>query len=105
MTRTLVAALALVALTGCAAAAYSPRVANGYIYADTKSNEGVTGATLGPKTGEACSKSILGLVTTGDATVPTAMKNGGIKKVSSVDNRYEQILGVVATYCVVVTGE
>jgi hypothetical protein len=105
MNRAFVAVVALLAGTGCASVAYSPRVANAFIYAETKANEGVSDNAAGAKTGEACSSSILGWVTTGDASVPTAMKNGGLKKLSSVDNRYKQILGVYAEYCVVVTGE
>ena len=57
------------------------------------------------KTGEACSMSILGIVTTGDSSVPTAAKAGGIKKIASVDNTFMQVLGLYAKYCTVVSGE
>ena len=93
-------------LSGCAGLAFAGR-ANGPvgIYSETKANDQVTDETLTAKTGEACSTSILGLVTTGDSSVPTAAKNGGIKKVVSVDNNFMQVLGVYAKFCTVVTGE
>jgi hypothetical protein len=105
MKSTILAAL-LGLLSGCAGAAYTTRgVANGFIYADTKAGEQASSNSAGPKTGEVCSSSILGLVTTGDTSYLTAAKNGGIKKIFTVENRYQNILGVYATYCVVVTGE
>jgi hypothetical protein len=95
------------ALSGCVAgAAYASRpVANGFLYAETQSGEQIDTNAIGAKTGQACTTSILGLVTTGDATYVTAAKNGAIKKVATVDNRYKNILGIWAEYCVVVTGE
>jgi uncharacterized protein YceK len=103
-------ALALVAgfaLSGCAGMAFQSR-ANGAlgIYSDTKANDQVTDVNVTPaKTGEACSTSILGWVTTGDSSVPTAAKAGGIKKIASVDNNFMQVLGIYAKFCTVVTGE
>ena len=93
------------ALSGCASLAFgSHGVNNGILYAATNANEHVTQNDLGPKKGEACSSSILGWVTTGDSSVATAAKSGGITKVASVDNSYSNILGVYASYCVQVTG-
>jgi hypothetical protein len=99
-------AVAFLTLGGCLApAAFSPRVANGFLYAETKAHENITASAVGSKTGEACSTSILGLITTGDASVTTAANNGKITKISNVDNRYKQILGVWAEYCIVVHGD
>jgi hypothetical protein len=93
------------ALTGCAEFAFSGHGVNqGFIYAGTQANEHVTQNDLGAKKGEACSSSILGWITTGDSSVATAAKAGGITKVSSVDNTYSNILGIYASYCVNVTG-
>ncbi len=101
-----VAVLAVVASSGCAGLAFAGR-ANGAvgIYSETKANDHVTDEALTTKTGQACSTSVLGLVTTGDSSVPTAAKNGGITKVVSVDNDFMQVLGVYAKFCTVVTGE
>jgi TRL-like protein family len=104
----LAAAVAMTStLSGCYASfAYSGRgVTNGLLYAETKAGEHIDGNTIGSKTGEACSESYLGFVTTGDTSYITAARNGGIKKISTIDNRYKNILGFYATYCTVVTGE
>jgi hypothetical protein len=94
-------------LSGCAAgAAYAGRgVSNGFFYAETKAGEAVNPGSIGSKTGEACTTSILGLVTTGDNSYQTAAKNGHITKIATVDNRYKNVLGIFAEYCVVVTGD
>lgn len=100
------AVFAVLNLTGCAGFAFMSRqTATGAIYADTKANEKVTDNAIGSKNGEACATSILGLVTTGDASVASAAKAGGITKVSTVDHKFTNIVGVIATYCVQVTGE
>ncbi|MGN0834601.1 MAG: TRL-like family protein [Candidatus Spyradosoma sp.] len=57
------------------------------------------------KVGTAKCKSILNLVTEGDASVAAAMKNGNIKKVHSVDWKAESILGIISEYECVVYGE
>jgi hypothetical protein len=106
-TMVLVAALAAASLvSGCAGFAFSGRgVPMGTLYADASSNEQVTENGLASKRGEACATSILGLVTTGDASVATAAKNGGITKVASVDHQFQNMLGFFAKYCVVVSGQ
>ncbi len=93
-------------LSGCYAGfVYGGKVSNGFLFAETKTGEQMDGNTIGSKTGEACSESILGLITTGDTSYITAAKNAGIKKISTIDNRYKNILGFYSTYCVVVTGD
>jgi len=73
---------------------------------ETKANDGTNpGNVQATKSGEACSTSILGWVTTGDSSVPAAAKAGGIKNVHSVDNKFVNYVGVYAQYCTVVTGE
>ena len=56
------------------------------------------------KTGEACTISILGLVTVGNASIDSAIKNGQIKKVSYIDNSYKNILGIYQQYCTLARG-
>lgn len=57
------------------------------------------------KSGTSECTSILGLVTTGDASLNTAMRNGNITKISHVDWEVKNILGIVGNYKVTVYGE
>ncbi len=100
----LLAAL-LAASSGCAAVAWQNRgVGTGIFYADTATMVWTSGEAMGPKTGEACARSWFGVYTVGDASVATAARNGGISRVTHVDQRLENLGGVLATYCLVVTG-
>ena len=56
------------------------------------------------KSGEACSKNILGIVATGDSSVEAAKKNGRISNVSYADTNYMSILGLFQKGCTVVKG-
>lgn len=77
----------------------------GSIYADIKTGEHVTSNNCGTKVGTASAKNILGLVLIGDASIETAAKSAGIKKISHVDSERNSILGIFATYKVIVYGE
>lgn len=93
-------------LAGCAGFAFQGRgTTAGFLYNSTQVNEGVTNNNLGAKKGQACASSILGLVTTGDASVATAAKAGGITKVGTIDQEHSNLLGIYASYCINVTGE
>lgn len=97
--------LVLFGLTGCAGIAFSGQgVAMGFIYSDAVTPKHATNNNVGKKKGEACATSILGIVTTGDASIRAAADAGGIKEVSAVDASIKNILGIVATYCTVVSG-
>ncbi|MEQ1571338.1 MAG: TRL-like family protein [Myxococcota bacterium] len=105
MQKLLAVPLVLLALTGCAGVAFQGQgVAMGILYADATTPKHATNNNLGKKKGEACATSILGLVTTGDATIRAAADAGGIKEVSAVDVSIKNIIGVVATYCTIVSG-
>ncbi len=86
-------------LAGCAS--YMPL---GVIYTEGKTGIDANNGVSGSKTGQACMTSILGLVATGDAGVDTAMANGGIKNVATINYTAKNILGIYGTYCTVVTG-
>jgi hypothetical protein len=75
----------------------------GLILTDVKYGDTATTATAATKEGKACANTILGLVSTGDATVAAAKAAGGITTVSSVDHTAHQILGV-GDWCTVVKG-
>jgi len=86
---------------GCASAR-SPLT--GMFYTSTQSGLAAT-PQAGPKWGEACASSILGMVATGDASIEAARRNGGITSIASVDEKASSILGIYATYCTIVRGK
>jgi len=78
---------------------------SGMLYTQaTASNEVNFTKLQSNKQGEACTEGILGVVT-GDSTVATAAKNGGITKVSHVDHKVKNVLGLYTQYCTVVYGQ
>jgi len=60
---------------------------------------------IGQKVGRAMTTSVLGIVATGDASITTAARNGGITKISHVDYEVRNILGLIGEYTTVVYGE
>lgn len=57
------------------------------------------------KTGEACSKEILGLFASGDNRVETAMANGGITQLVYVQHALKSyVLGAYARVCTIARG-
>jgi hypothetical protein len=105
---TVLAALCVTMMTGCGALVACG--SGGLLYQDTRvplsdaSYRGPSAATAAKK-GEASYTSILGIIATGDASLKAAMENGGITKVHHVDQQVTNILGVLATYKVIVYGE
>lgn len=91
--------------SGCANVVFVPKGAPfALLYADATVPVRVTENKVAKKKGEACATSILGLVTTGDASVRAAADAGGIKDIAAVDHSMNNILGVVAKYCTIVSG-
>ena len=104
----LVALLLPVALStgGCLASAQSP--VTGSLFTDARGPVAATANATSPespKTGRAEAVSVLGLIGTGDASIEAAMDDGDISEVHYVDYESENILGIYATYTVVVHGE
>lgn len=98
------------AFTGCGAFVAMSGTGGGLLYSDTKSplpqaSYYAGGTSTAMKKGEASYTSILGLICTGDASIDMAMKNGNITKIHHIDQKLTNILGIVATYTVVVYGE
>jgi hypothetical protein len=78
----------------------------GNIYTDITMPSAVgTGNLAYSKVGKSQSKSILGLVATGDASIATAAQNGGITQIKYVDYKAENILGIIGTYTTTVYGD
>ncbi|MBN1783533.1 MAG: TRL-like family protein [Alphaproteobacteria bacterium] len=59
----------------------------------------------GTKRGEACSRNLFGIMITGDASIETAKKNGGITKVASVDTEIGSVFMLYGSFCTIVMGE
>ncbi|MEG0455750.1 MAG: TRL-like family protein [Bacteroides sp.] len=95
--------VSIVALMSSCAVVQSP--VSAWVYVKVKGPVAVTGNTGSSKVGVAKCQGILGLVTTGDASIQTAAKSAGIKKIHHVDYDASSILGIVSTYMVVVYGE
>lgn len=67
---------------------------------------GATSNPVGSKVGTASGTGYLGVFFFGaDASIQTAAKNGGITKISTVDLKQTNVLGVIWTYETIVTGE
>lgn len=96
----LLSAVAL--LNGCAVA-QSP--VTGVLYANIK---GPLTATPAPeqaqRVGRASVRSILGIFASGDASIQTAARNGGIREIHYVDYETQNFFGVLAEFTVVVYG-
>ncbi|MEM7183680.1 MAG: TRL-like family protein [Spirochaetota bacterium] len=54
---------------------------------------------------EGCLKQILYIVAWGDASAGSIAKKNGIKRIATIDHRTENVAGMFATYCTVITGE
>ena len=60
---------------------------------------------LGNKSGTAETRSILGLVTTGDCSIKAAAANGGLNTITYADYEYFNVLGVYQRFMVIVYGQ
>ena len=65
-----------------------------------------TSNPMGKKVGTSSGTGYFGILMFGvDASIRSAAKNGGITKISSVDFKSSNILGIVQTYETIVTGD
>lgn len=97
--------IAVVALSLTSCAMVGTTAGAGLLYTEISDPAAVTSNTLGSKVGTSKATNILGWIVTGDASINTAAKNAGIKKVSHVDFKKKSILGIYATSEIVVYGE
>lgn len=101
-----VAVFALSLLAGCASA---PSPVPGFIFTNVKAPMWDTSTALNgtgwSKMGSAQVSSILGWIAMGDASVTTAITNGGLSKVHHIDYESKVILGLYATFTVVAYGD
>ena len=88
--------------TGCAVVVRQP--VPGGLYSETTSPLMATSNPAGNRIGVACQQTILGAFASGDASIETARRNGGITMITSVDETGNSIALLYAKYCVVVRG-
>lgn len=90
-------------LTGCYA--FMPMEYGGLVYRDVTLPLTANNGTPGTKVGTATATSLLGLINTGNASIEAAKRAGGITRVTHVDYKVTNTLGLMATYTVYVYGE
>lgn len=77
----------------------------GAAYVDATDPVAATSNPVGKKVGTSSSTNVLGIVHTGDGGINKAAKDGGIKKISHVDQERTSVLGFFTTYKTIVYGE
>lgn len=98
--------LALILIAGfMSSCAFTSAPLVGLLYTDVKAPMAVTSNTGSTKVGTAKATGILGIVATGDASVEAASRSAGITKIHHVDYQATSILGIYATFTVMVYGE
>lgn len=93
--------LTAVTLGGCASLR-APTA--GVLYSDSQAGLTATSNQAGNRVGEACVSSILGLISSGDASIEAARRNGGITMISAVDESFFNVLFFYSKYCTIVRG-
>ncbi|WP_053002450.1 TRL-like family protein [Kordia jejudonensis] len=64
-----------------------------------------TSNAVGSKVGKSSATVVLGFAFNEDASIRTAAKQGGISKISTVDIKVKNVLGLIVTYETIITGE
>lgn len=90
--------------SGCAAGFGLDSPVTGLLFADVTAPVAVTGTAEASKVGTAKATSFLGLFAKGDASIETACKSAGITEIHHVDKKVKHVLGIFATYEVIVYG-
>ena len=99
------ALLAVSALFFTSCATIATPAGLGTIYTDMQSGETATSNTVGNKVGTAEATNLLGLLVMGDASINTAAKRAGIKKISHIDSQKTTVFGIFSKYTVFVYGQ
>ncbi len=99
----LVISSAFVWLGGCALAV---NPTTGVMYNNIRGPIMATSSDKEPtRVGRASVSSFAGIVSTGDASIQTAMKNGGITEIHHIDYESQNMFGLMAKFTVVVYGD
>lgn len=94
---------AVACVAGCASTGFTSDT-GAALLSFYKEGVSATEHDVADKTGKACTTNILGLIAIGDATIEAAKREGGIKKVASVDRDIMNVLGLFGQNCTIVTG-
>ena len=78
---------------------------SGYVYTGVKAPVTATSNSNSSKVGTSQATSVLGWFAFGDASIDAAAKSAGISKIHHVDEQSTSVLGIFATYKVLVYGE
>jgi len=105
MKKVMFSAVAVCALMLSSCALVSTPAGIGGLYTSVKYGGAISGNTIGKKVGTSSASNILGLICSGDASIQAAARNGGIKKISHVDQEASSILGLFGSYKTVVYGD
>ena len=100
----IVSGLFLIFLNACATTGMQTGTGKGWLYTELREPSLVTANQSGKRRGQACATNVLGLVSTGDASLAAAMKDGAITVVSSVDTYDKSIFIFWGKHCTIVTG-
>ncbi len=100
--KAVIAGALLLSATSCAFPL--PSSGAGWIYTDVTEGVFANGSVRENRSGEVCSKNILGIVSTGDTSIDLAKKQARINNVASIDRTYEGVLGIYAKSCTIVKG-
>ena len=96
--------LSLLALTGCATTGLSSGTGGAFITIEVTEPTNATAHKPGSKKGMACTTNILGFYASGDASIETAAKAGGISNIATVDRQFTNYAFVYGKMCTIVTG-
>ncbi len=97
--------LLLVLVLGLGGCAKAPSQVGSALFGFTKEPISVTSnENEAKKTGQACGRNILGLVSYGDFSIKKAKEKGKITQVATSDKKITNIFFVYSSVCTVVTG-
>jgi hypothetical protein len=102
--KTLLPLFAFLLLTACATTGSGSGTGSAFINMETTEAVSATAHKVGSKTGMACTSNILGIYASGDASVHTAAKAGGITNITSIDKQYTNYAFLYGKMCTIVTG-
>lgn len=97
--------LSLVACLQACAGGGGPDQTPGCLYSSLEGPIATGPSAKKKKTGRACSSNILGIIATGDSSIATAARLGGVNKIATVDYDRSNILSVYTKVCTIVRGE
>lgn len=102
MKKWLMLLISVFVLSGCAS---STMPVTGMLYGNVSAPMAATSAPEeASRVGRASVRSILGIFASGDASIQTAARNGGITEIHHVDYESQNFFGVLAEFTVVVYG-